>query len=79
MSDRPGGGRGGGSGAARPRPAAPADGSPRPQTAYMVFVNANRARLLAENPGITIPDLGKKCGEASAPVLAPPPRALAAF
>ena len=38
-------------------------GPTRPQSAYMLFVNARRKDLMAQHPGITMPQVGRKCGE----------------
>jgi structure-specific recognition protein 1 len=43
--------------------AAAAAGSRKPQTAYMLFVNARRAELMVEHPGIKMPEVGRRCGE----------------
>ncbi len=43
--------------------AAAAAGSRKPQSAYMLFVNARRAELMVEHPGIKMPEVGRRCGE----------------
>ncbi len=43
--------------------AAAAAGARKPQSAYMLFVNARRAELMLEHPGIKMPEVGRRCGE----------------
>jgi len=39
------------------------DGRPkRPQSAYFLWMNANRATINKEHPGMTFGEFGKKCG-----------------
>ncbi len=41
----------------------PEPGTVKPQSAYMLFVNSRRKELMADQPGITMPEVGRKCGE----------------
>jgi structure-specific recognition protein 1 len=35
----------------------------RPPTAFMLYLNASREKIKAENPGIAVTDIAKKGGE----------------
>lgn len=40
------------------------DGRPkRPQSAYFLWMNGNRAKINKENPGMSFGEFGKFCGE----------------
>lgn len=40
-----------------------AGGPKRPMSAYMLWLNASRERIKAENPGISVTEISKKAGE----------------
>ena len=35
----------------------------RPQTAFFLWMNANREKIKQDNPGISVPELGKRAGQ----------------